>query len=145
MPSRVSLEHQVVDQLVVQRFEPASRVVVQLDWMCSASISGFGLKNSFRIGCSSLRIQRDEAAAATRRASCPRTRSCGASSTRRAPLPELLEQIRADAARIEELLELDVGELADLVLGVVDAALLADPRADLPHDLLDVDGVGSGR
>src|SRR5262249_18713208 len=30
---------------------------------------------------------------------------------------------------------------ADLFLGVVDAALLADARADLPHDLLDVDAV----
>ena len=57
--------------------------------------------------------------------------------------PELLEQIRADAARIEELLELDRRQLLDLLLGVVHAALLADAGADLLHDLLDVDRVGA--
>ena len=56
---------------------------------------------------------------------------------------EFLEQVGADAARIEELLELDRRQLADLLLGVVDAALLADPRADLLHDLLDVDRIGA--
>ena len=57
--------------------------------------------------------------------------------------PELLEQIGPHPARIEKLLELDVGQLADLLFGVIDPALLADARADLPHDLLDVDVVGS--
>ena len=56
---------------------------------------------------------------------------------------ELLEQVGAEVLRIEELLEPDVGQLADLFLGVVDAALVADPAADLLHDLLDIDGVGS--
>ena len=58
-------------------------------------------------------------------------------------LAELIEQIGTDAARVEELLELDRRELADLLFGVVDAALLADPRADLLHDLLDVHRVGA--
>ena len=62
---------------------------------------------------------------------------------RRLRLAELLEQIGADAARVEELLELHRRQLADLLFGVVDAALLADPRADLLHDLLDVDRVGA--
>jgi hypothetical protein len=58
-------------------------------------------------------------------------------------LPELLEQIGSDAARVEEFLELDGRQLADLLLGVVDAALLTDAGADLLHDLLDVDRVGA--
>ena len=56
---------------------------------------------------------------------------------------KLLKQIRPDHSGVEELLELDGGELADLLLGVIDAAFLADPGADLLHDLLDVDGVGT--
>src|SRR5262249_35932800 len=62
---------------------------------------------------------------------------------RRADAAVFLEQPRAHAFRIDELLELDVRQLADLFLGVVDAALLADARADLSHDLLDVDAVGA--
>ena len=54
-----------------------------------------------------------------------------------------LEQVRTDAARVEELLHLDGGELADLLFGVIDAAFLADSRADLLHDLFDVDRIGS--
>ncbi|PYQ83933.1 MAG: hypothetical protein DMG03_11990 [Acidobacteria bacterium] len=46
-------------------------------------------------------------------------------------LAEVLEQIGADRSWIKKLLELDCSELANLLLGVVDAALLADPRADL--------------
>jgi hypothetical protein len=56
---------------------------------------------------------------------------------------ELLQQVRPHAARIEELLELDVRQLPDFLLRVVDAALLPDARADLPHDLLDIDVVGT--
>jgi len=55
----------------------------------------------------------------------------------------LLHQVRAHPRRIEELLELDAGQLPDLLLGVVHAALLADPRADLLHDLVDVDRIGT--
>src|SRR5206468_7970098 len=57
--------------------------------------------------------------------------------------PELLEQIRTDAARIQEFLELDVRKFANLFFGIVDTAFLADPRPDLSHDLLDVDVVGA--
>src|SRR5262249_55198250 len=53
------------------------------------------------------------------------------------------EQIGTDAFRIEEFLELDGGELADLLFRIVDAALLANARADLLHDLLDVYAVGA--
>ena len=53
--------HEVVDHLVVQRVQllalGAFRALSS-DWMWSAWISGFGLKNSFRIGFSSFRIQR---------------------------------------------------------------------------------------
>src|SRR5712672_1947297 len=53
------------------------------------------------------------------------------------------QQIRPHAARVEKLLELHRRQLADLLLGVVDAALLANARADLLHDLLDVHRVGA--
>ena len=56
---------------------------------------------------------------------------------------ELIEEIGPHAPRIEELLELDRREVADLVLGVVHAALLANTRANLFHDLLDVHRVGA--
>jgi hypothetical protein len=56
---------------------------------------------------------------------------------------ELLDEVGSHAARIEELLELDARQLLQLRLGVVHAALLANARADLPHDLLDVDGIGT--
>ena len=55
----------------------------------------------------------------------------------------LLQQIRSHALGIEELFELHGRQVANLLLGVVDAALLADAAADLFHDLLDVDGVGT--
>ena len=58
-------------------------------------------------------------------------------------LPELLEQVRPHALRVEEPLELDLGQLLNLLFRVVDAALVADPAADLPHDLLDIDRVGA--
>ena len=112
--------------------------------MCSAWISGFGLKNSFRIGSSSLRIHRIGAAVRLeQRRVLEREVRQLRRLVRRLRLAELIEQIGADAARIEELLELDRRQLADLLLGVVDAALLADARADLLHDLLDVDRVGA--
>jgi hypothetical protein len=54
-----------------------------------------------------------------------------------------LQEARSHAFGIDELFELDVRQLADLVFGVVHAAFLPDPRADLPHDLLDVDVLGT--
>ncbi len=63
--------------------------------------------------------------------------------THDAVLLELLDQIRAHAARIEKLLELDVRQLLQLALGVIDAALLTNARANLPHDLFDVDRIGT--
>jgi hypothetical protein len=56
---------------------------------------------------------------------------------------ELIEKIGADAARVEELLQLDVRELADLLFRIVDTTFLADPIPDLLHDLLDVHRVGA--
>src|SRR5829696_4727304 len=58
-------------------------------------------------------------------------------------LAKLIEQVGADAARVEKLFELYFRELADLLLRIVDAALLSNAAADLLHDLLDVHGVGS--
>ena len=60
-----------------------------------------------------------------------------------AVLLELLDEIGAHAARVQKLLELDGGQLLELGLGVIDAALLANARANLAHDLLDVDGIGA--
>ena len=56
---------------------------------------------------------------------------------------EVAEQIGADGAGVEEAIELDGGQLADLRLGVIGPALVPDPRPDLAHDLLDVDVVGA--
>ena len=63
-------DDEVVNQLVIQLIDPRACfascfaldvIVFSRDWMCSAWMSGFGLKNSLRIGCSSLRIQRSGA------------------------------------------------------------------------------------
>ena len=56
---------------------------------------------------------------------------------------ELLEQVGAQVARLQELLEPHAGQLANLVLGVIGAALLENAGADLLHDLLDVDRLGT--
>ena len=61
---------------------------------------------------------------------------------RRPALAELLQEIGPQVLRIEKLLEPHRGELADLILGIVGAALLEDALADLFHDLLDVDRFG---
>ena len=112
--------------------------------MCSAWMSGFGLKNSFSIGSSSLRIHR----------SGPRCDSNSVESSNAkfgssggsyggCALRNWSSRSERTPRGIEELLELHRRQLADLLLGVVDAALLADARADLLHDLLDVHGVGA--
>src|SRR4030095_9482472 len=62
---------------------------------------------------------------------------------RRTALAELIEQIRSQLLRIQELLEPHRGQLADLIFGVVGAALLENALADLLHDLLDVDRFGT--
>ena len=62
---------------------------------------------------------------------------------RRLGPPKLIEQIGTDAAWIEEFFQLDGGELANLLLGVIDAAFFTNARADLLHDLLDVERVGA--
>ena len=46
-------------------------------------------------------------------------------------------------ARVEEFFQLDRGHLADLLFRVVHPALLADARADLLHDGLDVHRIGA--
>ena len=56
---------------------------------------------------------------------------------------EFLEQTGADFLRVQVLFELRGGELLNLLLGVFDSALIADPASDLLHDLLDVDGIGA--
>ena len=96
-------------------------------------MSGFGLKNSLSSGRSSRRINSTSAARRTeQRVVLERVVRIGLDA------PELVEKIGSDAARIEELLQLHRRQLANLLLGVVHAALLADARADLFHDLLDV-------
>ena len=61
----------------------------------------------------------------------------------RAAVAELFEQIRAQVVGIEEFLEPHRGQLADFFFGVVGAPLLEDALADLLHDLLDVDRLGT--
>ena len=56
---------------------------------------------------------------------------------------ELLDEIGADAFGIEKPLELDVGQLLNLLFGVVDTPLGLNARPNLAHDLFDVDSVGS--
>ena len=66
------------------RASRSAYIVLSCDWMCSAWISGFGLKNSFRIGCSSLRIKRSGAAVRLEQRRRPRTRSSAARAARTA-------------------------------------------------------------
>ena len=53
--------------------------------------------------------------------------------------PNLLEQRRLDRARVEDRFEASSGELLNLLRGQLDPVPLRDPRANLAHDLLDVD------
>ena len=55
----------------------------------------------------------------------------------------VLQQIGSNGARIEKLLELHSCQFPNLFFGIVSAALVADARPDLAHDLLDVDVVGT--
>src|SRR5207237_5378775 len=55
--------------------------------------------------------------------------------------PQLLEQLRLQAAGVENRLEPACRELLNLLVGEVDAAPLRDARADVAHDLLDVHAV----
>ena len=59
----------------------------------------------------------------------------------RVELPVVLDQVRPYLLRVEKPLELDSGQLAYLLLGVVPAALFLDTLTDLLHDPLDIDGV----
>ena len=107
----------------------------------------FGLKNSFRMGSSSLpdesqrRPVRGEQRLVVEGVGRLERRRVDVDG--RAAAPELFEQVGAEVLRIQELLEPHGGELADLFLGVVHAALLGDAPADLLHDLLDVHRFGS--
>ena len=102
--------------------------------MCSTWISGFGLKNSLSSGRQQApdQLDRRPRVESEQRVVLERVVRIGLAA------PELVEEIGSDAARIEELLQLHRRQLANLLLGVVHAALLADARADLFHDLLDV-------
>ncbi len=142
-----------------------------LIWLCQCStwIIGFGLKNSFSSGLSTFRVAQQLPDRAPRRVvdglgvegvvvepwgfgrRFERGTARTACTSGRRGAPPFPRAVAGNAARdptatpsgVEELLELDGRQLADLLLGVVDAALLADPRPDLPHDLLDVDRVGA--
>ncbi len=121
--------------------------------MCSTCSTGSGLMNSFRTG---FRIRRISRSACPTQSARRRVHQLAVEGVQRRPrlvleeerrrlvLPlEVDEQIGADGARIEEAIELHARELPDLRLGVIGAALVADPRPDLAHDLLDVDVIGS--
>ena len=62
---------------------------------------------------------------------------------RRPALAELLQQIGAQVLGLQEFFEPHAGQLANLIFGVVGAALLENAGADLRHDLLDVDRLGT--
>src|SRR5687768_13647682 len=134
-------EHEVVNQLVVQRFRLVVRVVqLRLDVQ--------RLNHRVRIEEQLedwLQHPPDEAEEWTARRVDRRVleREIARRRGRFALPPVLLEQVRADAAGVEELLELHARQLADFLLRVVHAALFANARADLPHDLLDVNRVAS--
>ena len=109
-------------------------------------MSVFGLKKSFRIGFSSLRNSPHEDPMASVHQRSRRSRVLLGLKRLELPIaraPELLDEIGADPFGIEKALELDAGELLNLLFGVVDAALRLNPRPNLAHDLLDVDGVGA--
>ena len=72
-----------------------------------------------------------------------RRRVLGQLRQRRPALAELFEQVRSQVLRVEKLLEPHRRQLANLIFGVVHAALLVNARADLLHDLLDVDRLGA--
>ena len=107
------LDRQVVHQLVAERFRSsmptaaASACVLTFDWMCSACVILSGLKNSFRIGLQQLPQLAQHAAVrlVERRVLELVVRRRRADDALR---PELLDEVGPHAARIEELLELDV-------------------------------------
>src|SRR5262245_36540283 len=63
------------------------------------------------------------------------TFSCGAT--------ELVEQLRLEAARIENRFEPSCRKLLDLLVRQLNAASLRDARADVAHDLFNIDAIGS--
>ena len=118
--------------------------------VCRTWFSVLGLKNSFRIGRSSLRMKRSDRPVRREQRlivehvrRLDRRRLLGQLRQRRPALAELFEQIGAQVLRVEKLLEPHRRQLANLFFGVVHAALLADARANLLHDLLDVDRLGA--
>jgi ABC-type multidrug transport system fused ATPase/permease subunit len=56
---------------------------------------------------------------------------------------KLVEQFRLEAARIENRFEPSRGQLLNLLVRQLDAAALHDARADVAHDLFNVNAVGS--
>jgi hypothetical protein len=58
-------------------------------------------------------------------------------------LAKLFEEVGPYSTWIKKLLELHRRQLANLLLGIVHPALLSNARADLLHDLLDVDRIGA--
>ena len=108
--------------------------------------------NSFSSGLSSLRMRAEDAARGAARRGVHRLgveaiqvgRGLDAEQRCGAALPAVLvEQAGPDRERIEEALQLHARQLLDLLLGVVGAALLLHAGADLPHDFLDIHGIGA--
>jgi hypothetical protein len=135
-------QHQVVDDLVIQRFE-RRLLGVQLRLDVERLNQRVWVEEQLEDGIQQLAHERQESPV---RLVKGRVLEFEVGRKRRLPFaPELFQQIRSHATRIEELFQLHVGKLADLFLGVVHATLLADSRTNLPHDLLDVDVVGANR
>jgi hypothetical protein len=103
-------------------------------------MSGFGFKNNLRMGFSSRRIHRISPRCVSYRVDSSNAKFWGGGI---AAFERRNWSIRSERTLcgVEKLLELDVRQLANLLLGVIDAPLLADAGSDLAHDLLDVDAV----
>jgi hypothetical protein len=100
-------------------------------------MSGLGLKNSLRIGLSSLRMKFEFVR--HRRAI---RGSHGVGPAGCAPA-ELLQQRRFDGARVQNRFEPPRGELLHLWIGQLDSMPLADLRTYVAHDLLDIHDIAA--
>jgi hypothetical protein len=139
------LHHEVVDDFVVQGVEPCVSLGIAL---IQLPLDVQRLDQWVRIEEQLQERPQERAQPSDRRAvrlvqgvfaeAEVRRRRLGAAET-----AVLLEQAGPHPLGVDERLELDVRQLADFLFGVVHAALLPDPRADLPHDLLDVDVIGT--
>src|SRR5574338_251003 len=139
------LEHEVVDQLVVQRLHPRqavgrARIHLRLDVQRFGDRAGIEeqLENGVQEPANAAE---QPAMGVVDRAVFEREVGRGSFLVPRAP--ELVQQVRTHARRVEKRVQFRIRQLPDFLFRVIGAALLADARADLPHDLLHVYRIGA--